>query len=594
MTDHLLTFVVNAEHAGFIFGPTGVFLVGVIALWFQIVWLAGYTATVSPLWMKSWTSPQPFERVQRYWYYHAARKFDSRFSGTIVKGNLLMLLLFTLAAELFVNSPILTGVGATDYFSSMLNHSMLTYCMKLAILFFALLTVAFVDEHEPGMSAAALGLVAAIIFFMLVLVSANHLIVLYVALEGISLLAFVLAAYTKTATSVESGIKYFFQSSFASAILLLGIATIFIGTQEFNFMALRYDLLEHSFTSLTSTGVMLITIAFLFKVSGWPGHFWSPDVYRGPLTSIVNVFAVGIKLAAFCGLILLHVNLLVMTSYEINWLLYLSAAASLVIGMLGALRSLNEDGDIRSFLAYTSINQVGFILMGLVCVNLEGLVASLVYLITYLLASVLFIGVISRLRFITEAGERGFTKFADFKHLYVGQHRFSRRADSFVLAFAVWSMAGLPPLAGFVGKLAIWTAMIHRIDAFLTGCGWDELVLTFPYGELDAITDPIPAYAFLLILSVIVSLVSATYYFKLYDLMSPPASNAELASQPVEASVQMVHDVGSLLSVGLLVVLIVTWIGSVSWTYGQWPVAYPHCLLELGGTWQVSFGPWHW
>lgn len=184
-----------------------------------------------------------------------------------------MLLLFTLAAELIVNSPILTGVGATDYFSSMLNHSMLTYCMKLAVLFFSIFMIAFVDEHEPGMSAAALGLVAAIIFFMLVLVSANHLIVLYVALEGISLLAFTLAAYTKTSTAVESGIKYFFQSSFASAVLLLGIATIFIGTQEFNFLAIRYELVEEPLTALTAAGFMLVTIAFLFKVSAFPGHF---------------------------------------------------------------------------------------------------------------------------------------------------------------------------------------------------------------------------------------------------------------------------------------------------------------------------------
>jgi NADH:ubiquinone oxidoreductase subunit 2 (subunit N) len=105
--------------------------------------------------------------------------------------------------------------------------------------------------------------------------------------------------------------------------------------------------------------------------------------------------------------------------------------------MVGALRTMNEDGDIRAFLAYTSINQVGFILMGLVCVNLEGLVSSLVYLVTYLLALTLFIGVISRVRSTTEFGDIGFTKFSDFKRLYAGQHRFSRRLDSFILAFAV-------------------------------------------------------------------------------------------------------------------------------------------------------------
>lgn len=108
-----------------------------------------------------------------------------------------------------------------------------------------------------------------------------------------------------------------------------------------------------------------------------------------------------------------------------------------MIGMLGALRALNETGDIRSFVAYTSINQVGFILRGLVCVSLEGLISSLVYLVTYSLASALFIGVISRLRFVTETGEVGFTKFSDFKALYSGQHRLSRRIDSLILAFAV-------------------------------------------------------------------------------------------------------------------------------------------------------------
>jgi len=336
-----------------------------------------------------------------------------------------------------MNSSILSGIGATDYFSGMLDHTMLTYCMKLAVLFFAICTVTFVDPYEPGMSTSTLGLVAAVTFFALILVTSNHLIILYVALEGISLLAFVLAAYTKTSTSVESGVKYFLQSSFASIILLVGIAAIFVGTQEFGFLAIRYELLDEPLTQLTVAGFMLVTIAFLFKVSAFPGHFWSPDVYRGPLTSIVNVFAVGIKLAAFCGLILVHINFVVFSSFEISWLLFIASAFSMVIGLVGALRTMNQDGDIRAFLAYTSINQVGFILLGLVCVNLEGLIASLVYLVTYLLASVLFIGIISRIRYTTDAGEVGFTKFGDFKHLYAGGHKFSRRLDAFILAFAV-------------------------------------------------------------------------------------------------------------------------------------------------------------
>jgi len=237
------------------------------------VWLSSFNTAAPSLWLKSLGSWQSIDQFRRFWYYHASRKFDNQFAGTIVKGNLLALLLFTLVAELVGNSSVLVGIGATDYFSSMLNHSMLTYCMKLAVLFFAVVTVSFIDEYEPGISTSTMGLVAAVTFFALILVSSNHLIMLYVALEGISLLAFVLAAYTKTATSVESGVKYFFQRSFASVILLLGIATVFIGTQEFNFIAIRFELLDEPITQLTAAGFFLVTIAFLFKVSAFPGHF---------------------------------------------------------------------------------------------------------------------------------------------------------------------------------------------------------------------------------------------------------------------------------------------------------------------------------
>jgi proton-translocating NADH-quinone oxidoreductase chain N len=492
-----------------------------------------------------------------------------------------------------MNSAILGGVGGTDYFDTMLNHSMLTYCMKLAILFFTIITVTYIDEYEPGMSTSTIGLVAAITFFALILVSSNHLIVLYVALEGVSLLAFVLAAYAKTQTSVEAGVKYFLQSSFASIILLLGIATVFVSTQEFNFMAIRYELLEQPLTALTSAGFFLVAIAFLFKVSAFPGHFWSPDVYRGPLTSIVNVFAVGIKLAAFCGLMLVHINFLVFAAFEISWLLYISAVFSLVIGMVGALRTLNEDGDIRAFLAYTSINQVGFILMGLVCVNLEGFIASLVYLATYLLASVLFIGIISRIRYLNGSGvELGFTKFSDFKRLYAGQHKFSRRLDALVLAFAVWSMAGLPPFAGFVGKLAVWTALYHRMESFMNGQGWVEIKHAFQFVDIETLADPVYAYAGLLILSVVVSLISATYYFKIYELMSPPASSSEVAAQSSETNAYMIHDARSLAVTVVLCVLITIWIGTVTWQFDQLPLAFPTWALELGGPWMPDNWPW--
>jgi NADH-quinone oxidoreductase subunit N len=146
---------------------------------------------------------------------------------------------------------------------------------------------------------------------------------------------------------------------------------------------------------------------------------------------------------------------LLFVSPQFSWLLYISSAASMLIGALGAIRVMNSRGDIRAFIAYTSINQAGFVLLGLVCMNGEGLVSSFVYLIVYLLASLLFIGVLSRTRFVDTNGERSISRLGELSLLYESEQKFSRRFDLFVLAYAVWSMAGLPPLAGFFGKVGL-------------------------------------------------------------------------------------------------------------------------------------------
>ena len=109
----------------------------------------------------------------------------------------------------------------------------------------------------------------------------------------------------------------------------------------------------------------------------------------------------------------------------------------MVIGLVGALKVINHDGQIRSFVAYTSINQVGFILLGLVCVNLEGVIASLVYRMTYLVSSIRFIGLISRLRIGTGDDQRSLETFADLKLAYKTGLPFGRRLDRLLMAFAV-------------------------------------------------------------------------------------------------------------------------------------------------------------
>jgi len=147
--------------------------------------------------------------------------------------------------------------------------------------------------------------------------------------------------------------------------------------------------------------------------------------------SILNRFAVVVKRALFCVRIHRQQNFLVVMFPAANPILLVSSGASRVIGLIGALRVIALRGDLRRFVAYTSINQVGFILAGLTCSTTEGTGASLVYRLTYRTASVRFIGVVSRLQ-IREEGKtpRGVETFADLKRVYDSSElRFSRRLD---------------------------------------------------------------------------------------------------------------------------------------------------------------------
>jgi len=109
---------------------------------------------------------------------------------------------------------------------------------------------------------------------------------------------------------------------------------------------------------------------------------------------------------------------------------------SLLIGAIGAIRILNEAGEVRSFVAYTSINQVGFVLLGLVCMNAEGFVASFVYLLVYALSSLLFIGVLSRMRF-GENGTARIQNLSQLKEIFADRYRTGRRLELFVIAYSI-------------------------------------------------------------------------------------------------------------------------------------------------------------
>lgn len=572
------------------FVPELVLLTGLTVLWARTVCFKSTVdvVTTSPIVVPLFGRESA--DVKRFGYYFHSYLFEPKSPTATIKSNLLWLTALTFVLELVVNYAIWSDGEMTSYFNGMLAHSPIVLLMKLATLVFMWAAILYADSREAGVSASTLMLIGTVLFFMLVLVSANNMIALYVALEGMSLLLFVLTAQPKTAVSVESGLKYFFQSSFASILLLLGIALVFAGVQDFDFIGIRWVMLNEPVTPILTIGFFLITVALLFKVSSFPGHFWAPDVYRGPTASVLTVFAVVVKLAAFFVLFNVYSQFLTVIYVHFSWLLYLASAVSMLLGALGAIRVINEAGSRRQFIAYTSINQVGFVRLGLVCVSLEGFWASFIYLMVYLMSSVLFLGVLSRVRIANHEGVRNLMRLDELRRLFNSDSKFSRRTDLFVLAYAVWSMAGLPPLAGFFGKVSLWSALLHKLDALVSGAAWVEVKYNFQFVDASLLFDPFLALAGILALSIVVSIISGVYYFKLYELMSPVASTQEIARYFDKRVTLMLHDRSSIAVTVRLVVRLASWFGMICWSGWDTPFVFPASLFETTlSSWTTSF-----
>ena len=265
----------------------------------------------------------------------------------------------------------------------------------------------------------------------------------------------------------------------------------------------------------------------------------------------------------------------------VSWIpvLYISSAASMLIGALGAIRVINEDGNIRFFVAYTSINQIGFVLLGLTAMSYEGFWASLVYLVVYLLASILFLGVLSRIRLSDNARQwQQVNRLSDLRFLFDNDFKFSRRSDLYMLSITIWSMAGLPPSAGFLGKVALWSSLQQKINKLNNGEVVSEIAQQFPPAGMNDALNPLYPLCALLALSLLVSVISAVYYFKIYELMSGDAYVGETIATARRAEV--FHDRSSLVLSVVLVLILLSWFFWVSWSWSENFFSFPPYIMN--------------
>ena len=324
--------------------------------------------------------------------------------------------------------------------------------LKLLILLGASACVLLALPHLSRPSAARFEYPVLIVLAtlgMCVLVSAASFLALYVGLELLALSSYVLAAFRRgDPRSAEAGLKYFVLGALASGLMLFGISYVygFAGSVAFAEVA-RALRVEQSVGAVA--GLVFIFAGLAFKVSAVPFHMWTPDVYQGAPTPVVAFFASAAKVAAF-GL-MLRVALEAFGGMVGAWrqLVVVLAIASMLLGAVGAIGQDN----LKRLLAYSAINNVGFMFLGLAAATPPGVSATLFYLAVYM---VMTLGSFLVLLALTDADGRPMESLADIRGL-------ARTRPLLALAMAVFmlSLAGIPPLFGFMPKLAVFSAAVE-------------------------------------------------------------------------------------------------------------------------------------
>lgn len=281
------------------------------------------------------------------------------------------------------------------------------------------------------------------------MVSAGDLLTLYVGLELQSLAAYVLASFMRRDTrSAEAGLKYFVLGALASGILLYGISLVygFSGTTLFSSIATAYGA-GHSL-GLTF-GLVFVFAGLAFKISAVPFHMWTPDVYEGAPTPVTAFFASAPKVAAIALSVRVAVEAMGPATDQWRQIVIFASLASIIFGAVAAIGQTN----IKRLLAYSSINNVGFVLVGLAAGTPEGVAATLFYLAIYVVMTLGSFIIVLQMR---DAEGHPVETIASLAGL-------SRARPGLALAMAIFmfSLAGIPPLVGFFAKLAVFTAAVN-------------------------------------------------------------------------------------------------------------------------------------
>ena len=300
-------------------------------------------------------------------------------------------------------------------------------------------------------------LILSSILGMMIMISSNDLIVFYMGLELQSLALYVLASFNRdNLLSTESGLKYFVLSALSSGLLLYGCSLTYGFSESTNFDQILINSTEFNYG--TTFGIVFILVGLAFKISAVPFHMWAPDVYQGSPTSVTLFFAILPKIAALSVFIKFLYTPFANMNDQWQTIIVFISIASMIFGAVAAIGQKN----LKRLVAYSSISHMGYALAGLATVSNQGIQSSITYISIYLVMNLAFFSCL----FMLKRNNKYYENIEDLSGL-------SKKHPilSFSLLIVLFSLAGIPPLAGFFAKFYVFLAVIEQSMYFLAIVG---------------------------------------------------------------------------------------------------------------------------
>lgn len=426
-------------------------------------------------------------------------------AGLAVKKKSIMAFLSIISAATIAYAiPISAGTAFNGMFISDGYGMFFKYIFMLTISLTALLSINYsaVDERHSG-EYYSLVLLASI--GMMLMASAGDLIVLYLGLELMSLSTYVLTGFLRNnLKSNEASLKYFLLGTFATAILLYGIAMIYGLTGTTNLKAVADYIIKNGIATnpVMLLAVISMAVAFSFKIAAAPFHMWAPDAYEGAPTPITAFMSIGPKAAAFAAFGRVFFDALGSARMDWGTILIAIAIITIVVGNMLALAQTN----IKRMLAYSSIAHAGYMLLGIIPGTKEGMDAMMVYMLIYAFMNMGAFAVVILLEKEEIKSYEGIAR----KHPFI---------SAAMLVF-MFSLTGIPPTAGFIGKFNLFMAVINA------------------------------GYTWLVVIAVIFSAISAYYYLRV-------VMNMYMKEMAEEVAIALSPSLGLAILITVLMVFII-------------------------------------